>query len=237
VLRLNDDIMVAVTDVRKHKRIIDSMRLMAEPTLAEISDLRKWKQHILVVLEKQTKESGKMICEITHLKSQCKESQKTHFNTETRLKEREEAFKKKLVEERGCRQDENRRLTTALCVKEGEVRQLNEGIMLAVTDARKHQRIIAAMRLMAEPTLSEISDLKDWKQQTLVVLEEQTKESEKMTSQIAHLNSQCQERQEKLLNTETKLKKREEAFKKKLTEERGCRQEENCRLRTLMSRK
>lgn len=153
------------------------------------------------------------------------------------MQERKEAFERKLVEERGSKQDENRRLRNALCVKEREVNQLNDDIKMAVADAKKHLRTIDSMRLIAESTSAEISSLKSWKQQTSDVMEELINELEGMKSEISGLTCSCEERQEKIIALEKQMQEKEEIFNKKLIEERGSGRDENRRLRTALSKK
>lgn len=156
--------------------------------------------------------------EIACLNSLCEERYQAIVRKETELQDTKAAFNKKLIEERGSGKDENRRLRSELYAKEKEVYGLNNENMLAITNVRKHQRIIDSMRLMAEPTLVEISDLREWKQQTLVAMDEQTVELEKVKIERTHLSSQCEEQQERVCDTESKLREREELFKNKLAD-------------------
>lgn len=237
VRQLSNDVTLAVAESRKLQCTIDSMRLMAEPTRAEISDLREWKQQKLGLIEQQRNELKTMKGEMLNLNCQCKEMQETITSRDKELQERKEAFERKLVEERGSKQDENRRLRNALCVKEREVNQLNADIKMAVADAKKHLRTIDSMRLIAESTSAEISSLKSWKQQTSDVMEELINELEGMKSEISGLTCSCEERQEKIIALEKQMQEKEEIFNKKLIEERGSGRDENRRLRTALSEK
>ena len=237
VRQLSNDVTLAVAESRKLQCTIDSMRLMAEPTRVEISDLREWKQQKLGLIEQQRNELKTMKGDMLNLNCQRKDMQETIASREKELQERKEAFERKLIEERGSRQDENRRLRTALCVKEREINQLNDDIRMAVADAKKHLRTIDSMRLIAESTSMEISSLKSWKQQTSVVMEELINELEGMKSEISGLTCSCEERQEKINTLEKQMQEKEEILNKKLIEERGSRQDENRRLRTALSEK
>merc|ERR1719401_934860 len=174
------------------------MRLMAESTSAEISDLKSWKQQTSVVMEELINELETMKSEISDLNCQCRERQEKIINLEKALRERqekiinlekklqesEEAFNKKLIVERVSRQDENHHLRTALSAKEIEINQLNADAKEATTDARKLQDTIDSMSLITEPILAENLDLKKWKQQAIT---NSVSEKDKLKKQIHEL--------------------------------------------------
>lgn len=158
-----------------------------------ISRLREWKQHTSNAMEGQRHGLELLKKEIAGLRHQCEESDEQIVTMATEAQEREEIFHRKLVEEQESRQDENSRLRTELCAKEKKVKQLEDSAMVAVTEARKHQDLAESMRLMARPTLAQISELEKWKQWALGAMKEQSKRSEQMTREMADLMIQHQE--------------------------------------------
>lgn len=149
-------------DMLQEKRTKISV-LQEELATAEVSSL-EIKQHVQDLIGSHTIESEKASAEMKNLQDQIKTTERSLAekseevtildanvkSLETQLQETNEAFRNKLIEERGSRQDENRQLKNILSFKEKELRECNDKIDRAAVEERKMVATIDSMKLVIE---------------------------------------------------------------------------------------
>lgn len=83
--QLKHNVQVAVKEAKKYQSMIDSMRLMEEPTSKEISDLREWRGEAQGVMEQQRNDLNKLKREIISINRKCDEKQQTITNKDNEI--------------------------------------------------------------------------------------------------------------------------------------------------------
>ena len=191
------------SEIQEIKDRLDRCQLANEDSVSQITALQDQLNHAQdckCQLEQELKKAEESVAEkhqeVSFLAACVKRLQ-------DQLQETEESCRRKLIDERGPRLEENHSLKAELFAKKNEISHLKNDLNGSIAKARKIQDELDDMNLMAQPKAAEIANLREINQNNAEIMKKMKSEYEKMKAvnidkegEISFLQDICSEQKQ-----------------------------------------